>query len=98
MAGRGYALGERELLPDRGPVRLVISVTFLLTVVACAGGSGPSSPSAPVPASTPPAFPSPGAMLLRSAVLRGANGHAAAGIAPIVGRPGAHPPVAPTPF
>jgi hypothetical protein len=65
-------------------VRRVIPVASLLTLAACGGGSAPSSPSAPVPASTPAVSPSPAAVVVRAAVIRGANGHAAAGLAEIV--------------
>ena len=79
-------------------------VSLVLTLAACGGGpSSPTAPapvSTPVPTPTPAPEPSPvpvpsptpdptAAIVLRSAQIRGANGHGAMGTAEIVARGGA---------
>lgn len=77
---------------------LIVLVVLSLVCTGCGGGSSPTMPSAPapVPSSTPlPApdpmptpTPSPMQSVLRTASIRGANGHGAGGTARIVVRSG----------
>ena len=74
-------------------MRWMAASALLLMLAACGGGgSSPGAPSAPsatpVPAPTPTPVPSPtpapGPTVLRTASVRGANGHSASGTARVV--------------
>jgi hypothetical protein len=69
-------------------------VPFLsLCALAACGGTNPTAPTTPPEASSPAAptpAPSPSTVVLRSAQIRGANGHSAAGTAEIVRAGTAH--------
>lgn len=69
----------------------LVVLTLLVTTAAC-GGSNPGAPTPDVPAPAPQPSPaaSPQAVVLRSAALRGANGHSASGTARIVREGGSH--------
>jgi hypothetical protein len=67
-------------------MRIALTLLFLgtLTAAACGGGSSTPTPVMPAPPapSTPPSDPPPGP--LRTATVRGANGHSASGSARIM--------------
>lgn len=72
------------------------ALLFLLAAAGCGGGS-PAAPSAPLPPSPAPAGPTPApspsaepVTVLRTASLRGANGHSAAGTVRIVSEGSSH--------
>lgn len=79
------------------PIRWMLSLGVLFLTACGGGGSSPSGPSTqpsptpvptpvatPVPTPTPTPVPAPGPATLRTASMRGANGHAVQGSARIV--------------
>lgn len=68
-------------------VRLLAAVVAVIGFVGCGGGSSPTAPSAPPPAPAPTPTPAPTPppnATLRSASIRGYNGHACVGSASIL--------------
>jgi hypothetical protein len=66
-----------------------VPLLILMAAVGCGGASSPGGPSglptaAPPAAASPSPVPSPAASILRTAAIRGANGHSASGTARIV--------------
>ncbi len=86
-------MGVLSRMRTRPLAKTMLAIPLLSAALAC-GGSSPSAPTVPPtgggPTAVPSSAPSPLAATLRSAVIRGANGHAASGTARVVSEGGAH--------